>query len=607
MSAITVTDLNNAKLDVDHIAAIATSSSLTATDRLGGTKNTIAGMLALLDDEVVTSAAGEAAASALVAQNAAESAATNANIYDSVALGQAAHPTTYTGPNSFYQVKLGGLAADGVTPLSRQTMYQRTGSGTQSALFTVLPASEYDAAFALTPVDPSLVPLVTDDDGNVPLWLEDGKIGAIGLADSLVTAIQDAVGLEALDSGSTLVPLVTDDAGNVPVWLDSGRLDYFGLGPTASAAVNAAVDEQVSEYRFAPLAGPASSLLPISTDGRSLYAWRAKLAKLLRAGTGQAKIMFTGDSWTEYTAIPTQMAAILNALYVGKSGEGWISTRTNYPLNSITLTRSGGWVAYDASDGSLPELGCGIDGQGISTDATTETYEIDNLVTTHIDIYYRQTTGTFRWRVDAGAWTSVTGTGTNALGKVVITGLADSAHTIEIDTTGNAGTVSLYGFRATRPAVAGVELLKAGNASLDSSHLINYANSYVSGIAADIAPDLVIVALGTNDYRRSVTTTQYITALTALVTQIRAVSPMTGFLFLAPADTNATAVTPLTAFRDVLYEFCVTGGHEFYNHHDDWSDYDTMDSLGAWSDNLHVNSDGAYLLAKRIHSLLISL
>ena len=42
MTAITITDLTNAKLDVDHIAEIATSTALTATDRMGGVKSTLA-------------------------------------------------------------------------------------------------------------------------------------------------------------------------------------------------------------------------------------------------------------------------------------------------------------------------------------------------------------------------------------------------------------------------------------------------------------------------------------------------------------------------------------------------------------------------------------
>lgn len=45
MPAITSLDLSNAKLDVDHIAAIATSLQPTATDRMGHTKDTISGAI----------------------------------------------------------------------------------------------------------------------------------------------------------------------------------------------------------------------------------------------------------------------------------------------------------------------------------------------------------------------------------------------------------------------------------------------------------------------------------------------------------------------------------------------------------------------------------
>ncbi len=45
MSAITISDLNNAKIDVDHVAAVATSLELTATDRLGHLKKTLAGAI----------------------------------------------------------------------------------------------------------------------------------------------------------------------------------------------------------------------------------------------------------------------------------------------------------------------------------------------------------------------------------------------------------------------------------------------------------------------------------------------------------------------------------------------------------------------------------
>lgn len=61
MRPIVINDLNNAQQDVEHIAVIATSSALTATDRLGNTKRTIAGVIAK------ASAATEAAAGAAMA------------------------------------------------------------------------------------------------------------------------------------------------------------------------------------------------------------------------------------------------------------------------------------------------------------------------------------------------------------------------------------------------------------------------------------------------------------------------------------------------------------------------------------------------------------
>lgn len=53
MTALTISDLNNAKSDLDHVAAIATSTALTAVDRLGQEKATITGVLASIPDSGV--------------------------------------------------------------------------------------------------------------------------------------------------------------------------------------------------------------------------------------------------------------------------------------------------------------------------------------------------------------------------------------------------------------------------------------------------------------------------------------------------------------------------------------------------------------------------
>jgi lysophospholipase L1-like esterase len=99
MPAISLADLNNAKTDVDHIAAIATSAAGTATDRLGNTKQTLSALIAEFPTasanaaSALSSAASAAAseAAAGLSETAAEAARDAANalgkVFTSTALG----------------------------------------------------------------------------------------------------------------------------------------------------------------------------------------------------------------------------------------------------------------------------------------------------------------------------------------------------------------------------------------------------------------------------------------------------------------------------------------------------------------------------------------
>ena len=109
MTAITITDLNNAKLDVDHIAELATSAALTATDRLGNTKRTMAGALdeypnafanaaeaaasaaaALVSEGNADTSEASALAAKVAAETARDAAFVNANVYANTTDGLAA-------------------------------------------------------------------------------------------------------------------------------------------------------------------------------------------------------------------------------------------------------------------------------------------------------------------------------------------------------------------------------------------------------------------------------------------------------------------------------------------------------------------------------------
>lgn len=96
MPAITIADLENAKLDVDHIAALATSTAPTATDRLGSVKKTIAGVMIPLQD-AATEAIGTDIPTLVGDVQSARDAAISTSIPDAVALVDEAVALTAAG------------------------------------------------------------------------------------------------------------------------------------------------------------------------------------------------------------------------------------------------------------------------------------------------------------------------------------------------------------------------------------------------------------------------------------------------------------------------------------------------------------------------------
>ena len=99
MPAININDLNNAKLDADHIAAIATSTSATATDRLGNVKQTMNGVVLGLNAQAAITQTGQ---NVSLSQTAAGNAAGAARLYADDPTGLAA-----TVEGGFYSIPSG--------------------------------------------------------------------------------------------------------------------------------------------------------------------------------------------------------------------------------------------------------------------------------------------------------------------------------------------------------------------------------------------------------------------------------------------------------------------------------------------------------------------
>ncbi|HBQ6174523.1 SGNH/GDSL hydrolase family protein [Klebsiella pneumoniae] len=392
-------------------------------------------------------------------------------------------------------------------------------------------------------------------------------------------------------SPSEKVPLFVDEDDNVPVWLEGGKLNAAKLHEDLTDGF--LTYSQLNDFLVSKI---------LNTSGSTIWKFRAKKAKLDLGISSRLKIGFTGDSWTEHNTIPQVFADYFYEKY-GKSGDGWIQLNIDNPnqLNGITLSRSG-WSIYDASQtSSNPTFPTAMDGQYIYATGTAATLSIGNLFDTSIQIFYYDGTGTFRYSVNGGTPVVVTGAGTNKIVSVTVSGLnSSSATTLSLDLVGNAGTVVIYGFYANGTG-NGIEINKMGNGGITAPQYTKTL-PYLSQTGTVVAPDVLVMIIGTNDYRTSVSLDDFRDGLTQWLVAWKAIVPDSGIIMIAPAQCNATGSNPLSSFRNVMREVAVDNGVEFYSLYDFMNTtYAKSNAEGMWVDGLHLSKAGARFFLNQIN------
>ena len=452
--------------------------------------------------------------------------------------------------------------------------------------------SEYPTADAIESkvqgitVTSPLVPIVADDEENVGLWFDRGNIDAKGVGPQ----IRKDIGLTKFEPyAQSYVPLWADEDEKVPIWLTEGNFDAKGLGPQLVSVVKKIVDKAVSSQ-------PIDLNQLLTTKGKTLWLYKTKRALLNSGAAAKLKVMFYGDSWSDLATIPNRMGELLGKDYA-KAGYGWISALMIQMKDGVTATRPG-FTLYDASNTPLPaEYGCAFDGASISTMLSTASVKISNLLATQIVIYYRGGPGTFRYRVDGGAWTVAPKGTLGVHEKIIIDSLPDTAHVLDIDTAGNTSNVTLYGFYATRDA-SGYEILKCGRGGLRGGYALKYMD-IVPQYAADLEADLLIINLGTNDYR-SGDWQGYVNGLTTMIAKHREGRPDVGVIIVCPPDSNGVAAVPLTLIREKGYQVSRDSNCEFADVHSIFPKYARSNFWKLWLDYLHLNDSGADMYCDHI-------
>lgn len=447
---------------------------------------------------------------------------------------------------------------------------------------------------------PVKTPLIIDDSANprVAVWVEDGDLNSIPLHQDLVDQVQEGMASEAFVSENLASPttaanktvLIMDNSPQprAAAWQEDGLWNSIPLHPDITGPI---VEETLSRI-------PQQ----VVSSGKTLWLYRAKKSKLDNSVSTNLKIGFSGDSWAENRAIPQQFATYLQAKY-GKSGEGWLQLNVtgNSLLNDVTLTKTG-WTVYDASGTTAnPPFPTSMDGQYCYATGTAAVMSVGNLFATSVRIFYYDGTGTFRYTVNGGSPVVVSGGGTNVITSVLISGLAiGSATTVNIDLSGNAGTVVIYGFYSIGSG-NGIEINKMGNGSITAGQYVKTL-PYLSQTASFVNPDLLVLIIGTNDYRLNESLDTFKVSLSLWVQSWQAACPDSGIILVAPPQTNSTGDNPLADFKNIMQAVAATLGVDFYSMFDFLNvPYAKSNAQGLWNDALHLNANGARFLMNQIN------
>lgn len=451
----------------------------------------------------------------------------------------------------------------------------------------------------------SFFPLFIDASNNVPVWWDNGFDVSI-ISESLKAKIWDYINSIISPALNKPVPLVsagfvpgmTDGADNVLFWFQDGKFDTYEVGPNISASLASAYQRRMYTSYYN---------MPLHTDGRTLWRWRAKKAQLKAGMATQPNFLLTGDSWTQNNELATAIASVLSTEY-GDAGLGWRTVNYGASRDGSNIFRSAGWDLYDASPTSgAPLYGCGIDGQSINTTTNTAYFNVTNVRCTDCRIYYQDLDGTFQYGYDVGGvtqWTTVVCGNTGTTKSVLLTGMTDEVRTIYTKTDGNTGRVAIHGFYFWRSGVAGCVMSKAGNAGILADQFLLFSDKIATYLST-IQPDVIAIVIGNNDYRISTGTQTFRTALQTYMAACRAVLPDVGFILMAPPRTNGTAVTPLVNFRDVMYDLSQTLNCEFFSIYDLFDTWTEMNGLGCFIDNLHPSTVGGNMIASSLNNALI--
>ena len=235
------------------------------------------------------------------------------------------------------------------------------------------------------------------------------------------------------------------------------------------------------------------------------------------------------------------------------AGSGEDSDWSTDPVLSGSASEN---TANDGAPDGGQELGNGA-GLGLRTvtlkSGGSETFKVSG---SSIDIMYNYGSGSFSYKVDSGAATTIATTGgTGATGSKHVAFSSTGSHTVTI--SGVSGSVILEGIMVySGDETKGIHLYDSAQSAITTPDYLKQATN-VAAITANVKADLVTIELGANDFGRGgATPTQTTANLKTMVADIRNASkshePSIVIVVVYPNTGTGTLGYPWSSYESAI-------------------------------------------------------
>ena len=345
--------------------------------------------------------------------------------------------------------------------------------------------------------------------------------------------------------------------------------------------------------------------------GNSQQMVATKSPYLPTPGTGAIKVVFIGNSLTNYLAFPVLK---LSENIYGLNALGYDPLASPKYGTRVTIEKSSGWKTYEART-LISQDKFGIGGNSIRGAAgdTLRYTPGDEYTFRFARIYYLDSVSaggslSFDYVVDDGTPTTVTITNnTQKLGVITISGLdANKSHSISIRNITGTDSLTLYGIETyNENGVTGILpywLNQGGTTAEIFSKNLDFLGTFIN----TAQPDIFVIWLGANDAaNNSTSAANYISYISAIVDTIQANTHRHIVLLTVhdrgnPYGTKDNAFANLVEeYRDSLFALAQRKNVSIWDERYFVEPYDEAFAAGFYAsgDIIHPSSAGAEMVA----------